>query len=74
MKREEIAALIAVLRAQLTLGQDNLVVGAWKISFDRRRGAFTFDKCENDGYCEERPAVVALDGTVLDPGGPLFQD
>ncbi|MBE7519896.1 MAG: hypothetical protein HS107_11700 [Thermoflexaceae bacterium] len=74
MKREEIAALIAVLQAQLALGQDNLVVGAWKISFDRRRGAFTFDKCENDGYCEERPAVVALDGTVLDPGGPLFQD
>ncbi|MCC6381668.1 MAG: hypothetical protein IT304_04125 [Dehalococcoidia bacterium] len=70
MGREEIAALIAILTAQQAPGGP--VVGAWKIAFDKKRGAFVFDKCENEGYCEERPAVVALDGTVLDPGGPLF--
>ncbi|KAA0240783.1 MAG: hypothetical protein HUU14_03875 [Dehalococcoidia bacterium] len=74
MKREEIAALIAILQAQLALGQENVIVGSWKIGFDRRRQAFTFDKCENDGYCEERPAVVSLAGEILDPGGPLFGD
>ncbi|MBK9344841.1 MAG: hypothetical protein IPN07_17865 [Dehalococcoidia bacterium] len=46
--------------------------GTWSIHFDKQRAAFTFDKCENAGYCEERPAVIALDGSVLDPGGPLF--
>lgn len=72
MGREEIAALIAILQAQLTQGTSNLALGAWKIAFDKKRGAFTLDKCENEGYCEERPAVIALDGTVMDPGGPLF--
>jgi hypothetical protein len=48
------------------------VRGTWSIHFDKKRGAFSFDKCENEGYCEERPAVIALDGSVLDPGGPLF--
>lgn len=74
MKREEIAALIAILQAQLALGPGNLALGTWKIGFDRRREAFTFDKCESEGYCEERPAVISLAGEVLDPGGPLFND
>lgn len=72
MGREEIAALIAILTAQQAQGAAGPVVGAWKIAFDRKRGAFVFDKCESEGYCEERPSVIALDGTVLDPGGPLF--
>jgi len=72
MGREEIAALIAILTAQLERGTENVALGAWKIGFDKRRAAFVFDKCENQGYCEERPAVVALNGDVLDPGGPLF--
>jgi hypothetical protein len=70
--KEEIAALIAILKAQSELGSSNPVNGTWKIQFDKKRGAFLFDKCENEGYCEERPSVIALDGTVLDPGGPLF--
>jgi len=72
MGREEIAALITILSAQLERGTANIALGAWKIGFDKRRAAFVFDKCESEGYCEERPAVVALDGAVLDPGGPLF--
>ncbi len=72
MGREEIAALIAILTAENEAGSSSPVRGAWSIRFDKKRGAFTFDKCENDGYCEERPSVIALDGTVLDPGGPLF--
>lgn len=72
MGREELAALIAILNAQLEQGAAGVALGAWHINLDRKRGAFVFDKCENEGYCEERPAVVAFDGQVLDPGGPLF--
>ncbi len=72
MGREELAALIAILTAQQKRGRESLALGTWKISFDKKRSAFIFDKCENDGYCEERPAVVATDGSVIDPGGPLF--
>jgi len=71
MGREEIAALIAVL-TRMQEEPNNLAIGTWKISFDKRRQAFVFDKCENEGYCEERPAVIGLDGTVIDAGGPLF--
>lgn len=72
MGREEITALIAVLQDQLGLGPGGKAIGTWRIGFDKKRSAFIFDHCENDGYCEERPAVIALDGAVLDPGGPLF--
>lgn len=72
MGREEIAALIAILERAREEGPGSPVIGSWKIQFDKKRGAFVFDKCENEGYCEERPAVIALDGSVLDPGGPLF--
>jgi hypothetical protein len=72
MGSEQIAALIAILQAQQRLGTDSLALGTWTIRFDKRLGAFTFDKCEAEGYCEERPAVIALAGDVLDRGGPLF--
>jgi hypothetical protein len=72
MGREELAALIAVLEQQLARGPDNLALGTWHIHFDAKQRSFRFDKCESEGYCEERPAVLAADGTVLDPGGPLF--
>ena len=72
MGREEIAALIAILQEQLQRGSDNLTLGAWHIHYDKKRSAFSFDKCENEGYCEERPSVIATSGDVLDPGGPLF--
>jgi hypothetical protein len=73
MGREEIAALIAILTAENEAGSSSSPIrGTWSIHFDRKKAAFTFDKCENEGYCEERPAVIALDGKVLDPGGPLF--
>ena len=72
MGREEIAALIAVLEAENERGTESHVLGSWKVSFDKKRSAFVFDKCENDGYCEERPSVIGVDGSVIDPGGPLF--
>lgn len=72
MGREELAALIAILQAQLERGGENLALGAWHIHFDKKRSAFLFDKCEAEGYCEERPSVIATDGSVIDPGGPLF--
>jgi hypothetical protein len=72
MGREELAALISILEAERDRGPSGHAIGTWKIGFDKNRGAFVFDKCENEGYCEERPSVIALDGTVLDAGGPLF--
>lgn len=72
MGREELAALIEILTKQQELGREGVAIGTWKIDFDKKRRAFVFDKCENDGYCEERPAVIGLDGTVIDKGGPLF--
>lgn len=74
MGREEITALIAVLQDQLAQGTAGKAIGTWRIGFDKKRTAFVFDHCENEGYCEERPAVIAMDGKVLDPGGPLFEE
>ena len=72
MGHDEIAALIAVLQAEAGKPNNGLALGTWKIEFNKKRGAFVFGKCENDGYCEERPAVIATNGEVLDKGGPLF--
>jgi hypothetical protein len=72
MGREQIAALIAILQEQQEKGTSGFALGTWHIHYDKSRDAFLFDKCENEGYCEERPAVVGTDGTVIDPGGPLF--
>jgi hypothetical protein len=72
MGSKELQALIDVLQEQLSKGQEGLVVGTWTIQYDRERSAFTFNKCEDGVYCEERPAVISLDRKVLDAGGPLF--
>jgi len=72
MGREQLEALVQVLQQQLQAPQANLALGTWNIRYDKERSAFYFDKCEFDGYCEERPAVIALGGEVLDKGGPLL--
>lgn len=73
MGKEQLEALVNVLQQQLALGRDGVVGGTWEIRYDKEKRAFLFDKCEFAGYCEERPSVIALDGNVLDPGGPLLQ-
>ncbi len=73
MGREELLALIRIIEEQLALGPKGVVLGSWTIRYDKERRAFAFDKCEFGGYCEERPAVVALDGSVMDPGGPILE-
>ncbi len=72
MGSKELQALVEVLQAQLDEGRDGHVVGTWVIRYDKERSAFTFEKCENEVYCEERPSVIALDGTIIDAGGPLI--
>jgi hypothetical protein len=72
MGREQLQALATILERQLALGREGVVGGTWEIRWNKARQAFEFDKCEFGGYCEERPSVIALDGTVLDPGGPLL--
>jgi hypothetical protein len=74
MGRRELQALIDVLQQQLVLEAEGVVAGTWAIRYDKERAAFEFDKCEFGGYCEERPSVVAIDGRVLDPGGPLLPE
>ena len=74
MGREQLTALIRIIEQQLALERGGTVTGSWSIRYDKERDAFEFDKCEFTGYCQERPSVVALDGTVLDPGGPLLGD
>ena len=53
MGKEEIEALIRILEAENTRGLSSLVLGTWSIKYDKTVKAFSFDKCENDGYCEE---------------------
>jgi hypothetical protein len=74
MGRKEIEALVAVLQQQLKAGRDAVITGSWTITFSRDFNAFMFEKCEIGGYCEERPSVIALDGKILDKGGPLLGD
>lgn len=70
MGRREIEALLRILEAQLA--GENLALGTWAIHFDKAREAFVFDKCEFGDYCQERPSVIAVDGAVLDRGGPIL--
>ena len=72
MGSKELQALVEVLQNQLSQGHDGYVVGTWTIQYDKERSAFTFNKCEDGVYCEERPAVISLAGEVIDKGGPLF--
>ena len=72
MDKEQLTALAHIIEHQLASGVDNAVVGTWTIRYDAQKGAFSFDKCEDGVYCEERPAVINLQGNVLDKGGPLL--
>ena len=73
MGREQLQALRRIIEQQLALGLDGVVGGTWDIRWNKEKQAFEFDKCEFAGYCEERPSVIAVDGGVLDAGGPLLQ-
>jgi hypothetical protein len=73
MGREELAALARIIEEQMKEGVTSPLVGTWTIRFDKERRVLYFEKCEFGDYCEERPTVVALDGTVVDKGGPLLQ-
>jgi hypothetical protein len=72
MGRHELQALARIIEGELGKGSDGVVIGTWSVRWDKDRQAFEFDKCEFGGYCEERPSVIALDGSVLDRGGPLL--
>ena len=72
MGRKQLEALQKIIDQQLALDR-NVIGGTWEIRWDKERNAFAFDKCEFGGYCEERPSVIALDGEVLDPGGPTIE-
>ena len=72
MGTRELEALVEVIQEQLAKGRDGHVLGTWTIRYDKGRSAFTFDKCEDEVYCEERPSVIGLDRAVIDSGGPLF--
>jgi hypothetical protein len=72
MGREQLSALARIIEEQLASGPNNAVVGTWTIRYDAKRSALYFEKCEDGFYCEERPAVIDLNGNVLDRGGPIL--
>ena len=66
MGREQLLALAKIIQDQIDKeGTNSPVVGSWAIRFDAERSVLYFDKCEFGDYCEERPAVFALDGRPL---------
>lgn len=72
---KELEALVQVLQTEIDKGREgNLVLGTWHIHFEKHNDqpVFSFNKCESEVYCEERPTVLAVDGSVIDEGGPLF--
>ena len=74
MGREQLAALARIIEQQLaTEGTNSPLVGTWTIRFDGERDVLYFDKCVFGDYCEERPAVVSIQGEIVDLGGPLLR-
>jgi hypothetical protein len=72
MGREQLLALARIIENQLEEGPGNAVIGSWTIRYDGQRNVIYFEKCEDGVYCEERPAVIDLEGNVLDRGGPIL--
>jgi hypothetical protein len=73
MGREQLEALVRILQDQLAKSPgESVIAGSWSVRWDKDQQGFYFDKCEWGGYCEERPSLIALNGDVLDKGGPLF--
>ena len=76
MGTKEIESLIEILQSEIAKGRKNNITGTWHIHFEKdtsnEQPVFSFNKCESEIYCEERPTQIALNGTVIDEGGPLF--
>ena len=74
MGLKELEALKAVIEREIAKGRENHVQGTWHIHYEPRgdEHVFSFNKCESEVYCEERPTVFAVDGSLIDAGGPLF--
>ena len=71
---KELEALKQIIETEIAKGRDNHVQGTWHIHFEKRdeQAVFSFNKCESEVYCNERPTVFATDGALVDAGGPLF--
>ena len=71
---KELEALKQIIEEEIAKGRENHVQGTWHIHFETRGDTpvFSFNKCESEVYCEERPTVFAVDGALVDAGGPLF--
>ncbi len=72
MGKEQLAALARIIQAQIADGSSSPIVGTWSIRFDAEGSRFYFEKCEFGDYCEERPAVIDIEGNVIDSGGPIL--
>ncbi|MDG1990789.1 MAG: hypothetical protein P8J51_05920 [Dehalococcoidia bacterium] len=69
MGEKELQALRDILE---DVNNKKYMIGAWSINFNKEQNTFQFDKCEFGGYCEEKPVIINLEGTVLDKGGPII--
>lgn len=74
MGLKELEALKLIIETEIAKGRDNHVQGTWHIHFEKRgeTPVFSFNKCESEIYCEERPTVFDTTGELVDAGGPLF--
>jgi hypothetical protein len=72
MGKEQLEALARIISEQLKEGPNSAVIGTWSIRYDGERKVLYFETCEDGIYCEERPAVIDLEGNVIDAGGPIL--
>jgi hypothetical protein len=70
MGEKELNALKSILENP---ANKKFMIGSWSINYDKEKKSFQFDKCEFGGYCEERPAVINIDGKIIDKGGPIIE-
>ena len=72
MGLKQLEELVAILQGEIEKGRrGNNVLGTWHIHFEKQdeKPVFSFNKCESEVYCEERPTVFATDGELIDAGG-----
>ena len=75
MGLKQIKAIVEIYKQKIEKGRrENNVLGTWHIHYEKQdeKPVFSFNKCESEVYCEERPTVFSVDGELIDAGGPLF--
>ena len=69
MGTKEIESLIEILQSEIAKGRKSNITGTWHIHFEKdtsnEQSVFSFNKCESEIYCEERPTPVSYTHLTL---------